>query len=204
MTTTGAGAARPVGRPRSSQASDAIISATLDLLAEGVTIEALTIEAIASRAGVGKATVYRRWPNKEALVIDAIACLKGATPLLPGRSVREDLVTLLAGMGKANDTPEGRIVLAVLPEIRRNPELSARYAAMVDSRREVIREVFRRGLASGELTPDLDVELALAMLSSPMMSVASMRMFPRVSEERLAERIVDLALAGMRGPAPCE
>lgn len=196
------GAARPVGRPRSTRASEAIIDATLELLATGTTVEALSMEAIAARAGVGKATVYRRWPNKEALVIDALAALKGPTPRLSGRSAREDLITLLSGMVRVNDSPEGRILLAVLPEVRRNPELCARYGDMVDSRREVVRDVLRRGVASGELSPDLDPELVIAMLFSPMMSVTAMRMFPRVSQERLAERLVDTLLAGVGGSAP--
>src|SRR5262249_5933040 len=58
------------GRPRSPRADEAIIDAVLDLLAEGTTAEALAIETIAARAGVGKATIYRRWPNKEALLVD--------------------------------------------------------------------------------------------------------------------------------------
>ncbi|MGH3714523.1 MAG: TetR/AcrR family transcriptional regulator [Micromonosporaceae bacterium] len=197
MTTTETGAARPVGRPRSTRASEAIIEAVLDLLVQGTTIEALSMEAVAARAGVGKATIYRRWPNKEALVIEAVACLKGPTPRLSGRSVRDDLVTVLRRIGSASDSPEGQVLLAVLPEIKRNPELSARYGEMVDGRREAIRDVLRRGIASGELRVDLDIELTTAMLSSPMVSVTAMRMFPRVRREALAERIVDQLLIGL-------
>src|SRR4030095_12401343 len=74
--------ARP-GRPRSERAERAIIEATLDLLAE-VGIAALSIEQVAARAGVGKATIYRRWPNKEALIIDAAASMKGPVPPIGG------------------------------------------------------------------------------------------------------------------------
>src|SRR5262245_22575212 len=81
--------ARP-GRPRSAQAERAIIEATLDLLAE-VGIGGLSIEHVAARAGVGKATIYRRWANKDALIIDAAASLKSPLPEVPGRSIREDL-----------------------------------------------------------------------------------------------------------------
>jgi AcrR family transcriptional regulator len=192
---------RAVGRPRSTRASQAIIHATLELLGEGSTIEALSIEAVAARAGVGKATVYRRWPNKEALVIDAIARIKGPVPRLGGRSVREDLVTLVRSAGRSKGTREGRLLLAVLPELHRTPELGKRYTAMVEEHRDVLRGVLRRGMATGELTRDLDVELAVAMLVSPMISVAVMRTYPRISQERLAERIVDLALAGLAGDA---
>src|SRR5262249_34339814 len=86
-------ARRSPGRPRSPRADEAIIEAVLDLMAEGTSVEALSIEAVAARAGVGKATIYRRWPNKEALVVDALGALKGPLPELAGESIREDLLT---------------------------------------------------------------------------------------------------------------
>ncbi|MFD0746939.1 TetR/AcrR family transcriptional regulator [Phytohabitans flavus] len=70
-------APRSPGRPRSTRADEAIMEAVLDLLAEGSTIESLSIEAIAAKAGVGKATIYRRWSGKQALLVDAIRRLKG-------------------------------------------------------------------------------------------------------------------------------
>src|SRR6266508_4000945 len=61
------------GRPRSARVDEAIIDAVLEMVAEGHTVDALSMDAVAARAGVGKATIYRRWPNKEALIIDAVA-----------------------------------------------------------------------------------------------------------------------------------
>src|SRR5215813_8798742 len=87
------------GRPRSARADGAIIEAVLDLLAEGTPAEAISIEAVATKAGVGKATIYRRWSNKEALLVDAVATLKGDPPKISGESVRDDLVTLLRPVG---------------------------------------------------------------------------------------------------------
>src|SRR5690242_3897693 len=88
------------GRPRSARVDEAIIEAVLELLAEGVPVEALSIEAVAARAGVGKATIYRRWANKDALLVDAVAALKGPLPELAGESLRDDLVTLLRPVGR--------------------------------------------------------------------------------------------------------
>jgi AcrR family transcriptional regulator len=88
------------GRPRSARVDQAIISSVIALLAEGTTAEALSIEAVAARAGVGKATIYRRWPNKEALLVDAVASLKGPPPQIAGESVRDDLVVLLRPIGR--------------------------------------------------------------------------------------------------------
>src|SRR5688572_25412027 len=96
VTTTQPATARPPGRPRSARADEAILEAVLDLLQEGVAVDALSIEAVAARAGVGKATIYRRWENKERLLLDAVRRLKGDPPRPPGKSVRDDLVMLLS------------------------------------------------------------------------------------------------------------
>src|SRR5262250_1503083 len=86
--------ARRAGRPRSEQADRAIIRATLDLFAESGA-EGLCIEQVAARAGVGKATIYRRWPGKEDLLLDALGALRAPLPEPKGESVRDDLTALV-------------------------------------------------------------------------------------------------------------
>src|SRR5690349_24681883 len=98
------------GRPRSARADEAIIDAVLDLFAEGSSAEAISIEAVAARAGVGKATIYRRWPNKDALIIDAVSTIKGAVPSVRGESVSDDLVALLARVGQSQDGRAAKIM----------------------------------------------------------------------------------------------
>src|SRR5258705_13392688 len=80
------------GRPRSVRADEAIIDAVIELLGEGTSTDAISIEAVAAKAGVGKATIYRRWSNKEALIIEAVSSMKGPPPVPKGESVRDDLV----------------------------------------------------------------------------------------------------------------
>src|SRR5215470_765726 len=186
------------GRPRSARADEAIIEAVLDLLAEGSGIEGLSIEAVAARAGVGKATIYRRWPNKEALVIDAIGEIKGALPVLSGESIREDLLALLRPIGAASDTRVGRIMPCLIPEIQRNEELYRRYQGIVAPRREKVREVLRGGMSSGELRPDLDVEVTVALLLSPMIVQTVLKLQPDLDITKLPDQIVDALLPGMR------
>src|SRR5215475_3701301 len=89
-------AARP-GRPRSPAADEAILDATVELLGE-LGFLALTIEAVAARAGVAKTTIYRRWPTKDDLLFDAVACIKGPPIDPPGESVRSDLLWMLTRM----------------------------------------------------------------------------------------------------------
>src|SRR5487761_336363 len=92
-TDAGTGAVRRPGRPRSERAEQAILDATLEAIAERG-VDGVGCEAVAARAGVGKATLYRRWPGKEDLLIAGVAAMKPPLPEPRGESVREDLITL--------------------------------------------------------------------------------------------------------------
>lgn len=184
------------GRPRNAQADEAILDAVLGLLSEGLSAAAVSIEAVAARAGVGKATIYRRWPNKEALLIDAVASMKGPLPEPVGVSVRDDLVMLIAANRTGRAKRYGKVTACLLPEFLRDEELHRRYQAVVEPRREVMRGVLRRGIETGELRADLDVELTLLMLSGPSMLHGMLQWNPRVSDEGFTERLVDSVLRG--------
>jgi AcrR family transcriptional regulator len=189
------------GRPRSARADEAIIDAVLDLLAEGNSVDMLSIEAVAARAGVGKATIYRRWPNKEALIVDAVTALKGPVPPVGGKSVREDLITLLSRVGQNTGRRATQIMSCLLPELQRSESMQRCYQGVIEPRRTMTRQVLLRGIETGELRPDLDVELALVLLSGPMLVQHMLGWNPQVDSRDLAERVVDAVLAGIAGPA---
>ena len=197
MTST-ADAPRSPGRPRSVRADEAIIEATLDLLAEGSTIEALSIEAIASRAGVGKATIYRRWPGKDALLLDALRRLKGVLPQPAGDSVRDDLVLLVGAVGQNIDPRAVKIMPCLVPEVNRSPDHFQLYQNIIEPRRMLMREVLRRGVRTGELRADIDVEVTMALLTGPMLVQRMLRWHPELDDQILPERIVDAVLEGIR------
>ncbi|GAA4570803.1 TetR/AcrR family transcriptional regulator [Micromonospora coerulea] len=197
MTST-ADAPRSPGRPRSVRADEAIIEATLDLLAEGSTIEALSIEAIAARAGVGKATIYRRWPGKDALLLDALRRLKGVLPDPAGHSVRDDLVLLVGAVGHNIDPRAAKIMPCLVPEVNRSPDHFQLYQNIIEPRRKLMREVLQRGVASGELRADLDIELTMALLTGPMLIQRMLRWHPELDGRVLPERVVDTVLEGVR------
>ncbi|MFI9590629.1 TetR/AcrR family transcriptional regulator [Nonomuraea sp. NPDC052265] len=200
MTIQDSGTARPAGRPRSEKAEKAIIDATLDLIGEGMGVSELSIEAIASRAGVGKTTIYRRWSNKEDLVVDALSTLKAPLPPLSGTSVRDDLISLLDAMRSEAGQARTRCVMNIaMSEADRYPRLMERFVKRaVEPRRQALRSVIERGVATGELRPGLDVELAMALFSGTMMWQSKWGPAGDLPAD-LAERVVDTVLQGLAG-----
>nr|WP_255644321.1 TetR/AcrR family transcriptional regulator [Actinoplanes polyasparticus] len=184
------------GRPRNALADAAILHAVLDLLSEGQTVAAISIEAVAAKAGVGKATIYRRWANKEALIIDAVAAMKGPLPDLAGESVRDDLVTLIKANRSSRQHNYGKVTACLMPELMRDEQIMAGYQAVIEPRREIMRNVLRRGVGTGELRADLDIELTLLMLVGPNMLNGLFPERPRVPQEGFAEALVDAVLRG--------
>jgi AcrR family transcriptional regulator len=196
--TAPAAATRPPGRPRSQRADKAIIDATLALLVEEGGVAGVTIEAVAARAGVGKTTIYRRWPNKEALVLDALASLKEPDPELTGASVRDDLIALARALGvEKGDRQRVGVYWSVFGNGDKHPELYRRFSRdVVEPRREVMRAVLRRGIETGELRPDIDVELVMWLIIGAVVHRAKAYGVGPVPDD-FAERLVDTALCGL-------
>jgi AcrR family transcriptional regulator len=161
---------RPRGRPRSVVADRAIVEAVLEEVIESG-IDGLSLEQVAVRAGVAKATIYRRWANKEALVLDALTTVDEPLPELPGTSVRDDLVVLVDLIRRrSKEGIASRLYPIIISERTRYPEIVAKYKTMiVERRREAVRQAIRRGIANGELRDDLDVETLLLIICAPML-----------------------------------
>src|SRR6516225_4991448 len=190
------GAVRRPGRPRSERAEQAILDATLEAIAERG-VDGVGCEDVAARAGVGKATLYRRWPGKEDLLIAAFASLKSPLPEPRGESVREDLIAMLEVMAADADDPRYARQFALLHgEGERYPRLVRRYREqVVEPRRDLIRSVLRRGVASGELRPGTDVEVAMLLLTGAVMARGKHDATP--AEPGFASRVVDELLRGI-------
>ncbi|WFB11822.1 TetR/AcrR family transcriptional regulator C-terminal ligand-binding domain-containing protein [Streptomyces sp. LX-29] len=190
---------RPPGRPRSAAVDTAVIETVLRLLEDGVTLDQLSMERIAREAGVGKATVYRRWRGKEALMLDVMRSLDEPYPEPTGDSVRDDLVTMLEfirrrGLAKRHSA----LLRAVVGQVRAHPGLWRQYhETVIAVRRETLLAVLRRGVARGELRADEDLELLADLFTGPMLS-RSMLYEWQALPEGLAERIVDTVLEGVR------
>jgi AcrR family transcriptional regulator len=191
-------ARRPPGRPRSARADRAILEAALDLFGE-VGFEGLTIEGIAERAGVGKTTIYRRWPSKEELVSAAVGALSAELAVPDTGSVREDLIDLVRVVVRfITSEPAGRVLPRMASEMAAGSSMGKAYVAMViGPRRELVAEALRRGIERGELRRDLDLDLTIDALIGPII-VRRMLGGPRTPFPRdLPAELVDGALRGL-------
>jgi AcrR family transcriptional regulator len=160
---------RPPGRPRSEAIRVAILRTTLKLLGKNGFSD-LTIADIAARASVGKATVYRWWPDKAALIADAFS--RSATPELhfpDTGSVYTDMSQQMRQLIKIFRSPRGRIVSAILGGGQSDRGLITAFRErFMKPRREEAYATLRRGILRGELRPDIDMDLLLDSLYGPI------------------------------------
>jgi AcrR family transcriptional regulator len=161
-------ATRRPGRPRSAAADASIVRATLDVLMEDG-YRGLTMEQVRARAGVGKATLYRRYGSKQELVSEAIRHLNQPIDRPDTGSVRADILavarSVLAG---AQRVAFANFVPRLLTDAAGDREMhTIFYENLVAPRRAVMGEVLRRGIDRGELRADLDVDLAIDLLTGP-------------------------------------
>jgi len=160
---------RSPGRPRSEHARQAILSSTLRMLQEGGFAE-LSIEAIAADANVGKATIYRWWPTKAALVADAFSNAADRELRFPDTgSVRSDMSQQMHQLARIFRSRRGRIVAALLGGGQFDIELleAFRERFMLPRRREAYATL-RRGIDRGEMLEGIDMDLVLDALYGPI------------------------------------
>jgi len=186
---------RPPGRPRSENARQAILRSTIKLLRK-TGFDQLSIEAIAADAEVGKATVYRWWPSKGALVVDAFASSTQDELHFPDSgSVYRDVSHQLNQWLGVLRSPRGCIVRAIIGAGQSDPDLLVEFRKrLLRPRRQEAYETLRRGIVRGELPPDLDLDLALDMLYGAIY----MRFLIRHDEltEEYVREVLRVVLAG--------
>jgi AcrR family transcriptional regulator len=158
------------GRPRSDAANRALLYAAREELVEhGFT--RFRLEQVAARAGVGKSTLYRRWPSKEALAQELLADL--AAPHIAVDDVSDTRAELRLCVAHAlhalRDTPFGQVIRTLLSQIAVNPAIGDPFrATVVEARRGEITKVVARGVARGDLRPDADATIVTELLVGPV------------------------------------
>ena len=151
-----------LGRKRDLTRDPEILEAALDVLAE-TGYDGMTIDMVAARAKAGKATLYRRWPSKAELVLDAVACMKSADlelDALPNTgTLRGDLVAMVKSPTIREGERKLKVMAGIVSMIARSPELAvAARAALVEPRVAANRVVFQRAIDRGEISADRDIE----------------------------------------------
>jgi AcrR family transcriptional regulator len=191
---------RPPGRPRNAEAGKAILDATLQLLGEAG-YAGLTIDGVAAHAGVGRPTIYRRWPNKAALVIAALAQSTGLAPAPDTGSLRGDLLAVQNHqVALMNSAGFRRITPGLVADLSADPELAQTYLGQyITPRRASVWEALQRGIDRGELRPDVDFAFISDLLTGPLFYRTVVRGEPL--ERGLADETVDVVLAAYR-PQP--
>jgi AcrR family transcriptional regulator len=182
------------GRPRSDRSHQAILQATLESLAE-VGFEAMSIDGIASRAGVGKATIYRRYSGKEELVADAIESLRQDVVIPDTGNLWGDLDALIESAAQITLNPLGRQTVAmIIGSASGNVRFAQIYwAKYLQPRRQAFTVVIDRAKARNEVRQDLDAGLVFDIMSGIMLYAL---IFPPTSESwtEYIRRALDLLI----------
>jgi len=188
------GAHRRPGRPRDPGYDKAILDATLEILnVRGYA--GLSIDGVAAKTGVGRPTIYRRWPSKPALVIAALTQSPLLTPAHDTGALRDDLLAFQSDQVRMMNLPASRRITAgLVADLVADPELAETYLGdYVGQRQAAVRQALQRGIERGELESDADLDLIYDVLMGPLFLRSVVR------GERLppdmAEHTVDLVLS---------
>jgi AcrR family transcriptional regulator len=189
------------GRPRSQEADRAILTATVDLLAERG-LDGMSIEEVAARAGVGKATIYRRWPSKGLLALDAfVVSFAEQQPLPDTGTLRGDLVAALSAWVLAvTGTSMGRMLTGLIAEAQHDPELRAAWRDRVlEPLRAQHRIMLDRAVARGEIPSSVDQDVVLDLFFGSAQHRLLLGHLP-LTEDFIYE-VVDVILRGIERPS---
>ncbi|MEY2442536.1 MAG: hypothetical protein QOJ46_1962 [bacterium] len=190
------------GRPRSEASRSAILAAAGELLTEQ-DLSSISMDAVAVRAGASKATIYRWWPSKELLALDAL--FSEWAPARPDPrdtgSLAGDLLTLMRPWARQLAAkPYGRVIAALITKAQRDPEFAEEYRArFVQPRRDQASAIFTRAIDRGEIPADSDIEVVLDLLYGPFYH----RLLHGHAKltDRFTRTVVDYVAAAVAGPA---
>lgn len=189
------GQRRP-GRPRSERSRAAVLSAVSELMHE-VGLRAMTTDEIAARSGTSKATIYKWWPNKYAVAVEAFLSEMFTESADPDTgSAREDFRLALRGLLHFYASPSGRIFAELVAEAQFDPAVAVELRdRLVGGRRRLVGAIWDRGVARGELSASVDPDVAIDLIFGPAMYRLVARHAPL--DETAADQIVDTAMRGL-------
>jgi AcrR family transcriptional regulator len=186
------------GRPRDPATSKSILEAALELGSEAG-FDALTVEGIAERAGVGKATIYRRWPNAFAIVMDAfLAEVMRAAPIQERATARESFTASMCSLARLYRGRHGKMMRALVGRAQGDEKLMHILAThWVEPRRKIARAIIRRGIENGELRSGLDPDVVLDALYGPFYHRLLVPYAQSNISEKFVHAVVDTVFRGL-------
>ena len=194
----------PAGRPRDSAVDARILAAVYQLLLT-TRISGVTMDAVAAAAGVGKPTIYRRWPSKDELVIDALATHAPQAQSVVGGVMRDDLVAIVEHLMLAPDVG-GRHLLAMVDHATGDPQLArALWERVLRPRHDEIGRLLEDAKAAGTVRADADLETTVALVLGATLAAGVLKAIgggsaaPEDNAHVAAERIVDCLWFGLKG-----
>lgn len=160
---------KKVGRPRSEETKKAILTASYELLLENG-FNTITVEGIAERAGVSKATIYKWWPNKAAVVLDGFFAATESMLQVPDTgSVSEDLFIQVNNLAAFITSPKGKVITELIAAGQFDANIAEEYRVRYfNPRRLISQHILERGMQRGELKNDLDMELSIDLIFAPL------------------------------------
>jgi AcrR family transcriptional regulator len=187
---------RARGRPRSATADEAILDATRALLAERGWAD-LTIAEVAARAGVAKTTLYRRWPGKADLVVDAMAALFSELEIVDHGSMLEDALVVVRQYAGLLQLPETQAaLLALASESERDESLRAKVnRQVIDPQRQLVHEGWCRAAERGEVDGETDLDLVFDMICGTL--VQRILIVGKPVDDQYLTRLVSVLLGGL-------
>jgi len=183
-----------MARPRSTEADTAILDAAIGEYARRG-LEGMSVDTVAARAGVSKATIYRRYPSKVELIVAAADQMCEEQSIRPDTgTVRGDLLAQLGNLCRVLADPVlGAAKRMLIIDAIQNDNLARMHRELVEQRRALTLDVFRRGIDRGELRPDFDVEFAVDQLGGPIFY--RHLLMHEIVDDAYIERLVDDFLA---------
>jgi AcrR family transcriptional regulator len=160
-----------MARTRSASAHKKVLVAALELVAEQG-VDATTMDGIARKAGVSKATIYKHWTDKDALLLEMLAEVNGlsARPLFDSGDTKADMIAVLSYRPRKDADMRGRITPHFVAYSARNSAFGSAWRNMVmEPPRRELRHLIKLGIEKGELSPKLDIDLSLALLLGPIL-----------------------------------
>ena len=205
MTSTAEEPGQHRGRALDVTRCAALRDAALELLAE-IGYDRLTIDSVAARAHASKATIYRRWPGKAELVVDALTSLKG-TPLVPDTgTLRGDLEAIGRGSGSADDQFDAQLMMGLITALAHDAELRQVFRErLIDPHAAILTRVFEQAIGRGEVDQGRNLELLVSLY--PALMLQHVLKFGEIPGAHFAQQVIDdvimpLATAPVLPPAP--